>query len=56
MCCLGHFVRFDVFGSLDILDSKEFEIILHSSNKGQISVKGGISGDAFFFYLPRYNF
>jgi hypothetical protein len=53
-CCVlqpWQVIRFTIFVSLDVLYCESFEIILHSSDKTQILLKGGFTGDALFFYL-----
>jgi hypothetical protein len=47
----GQFISFAIFVSLDVLYSESFEIILHFSEKTQISLEGGFPGNALCFYL-----
>jgi hypothetical protein len=52
----GQFIHFTIFVSLDVPYCESFEIILHSSDKTQILLKGGIPNDALFFYLSNDHF
>jgi hypothetical protein len=52
----GQFISFTIFVLLDVLYCESFEIILHFSDKTQISLKGGFPGNALFFYLSGDHF
>jgi hypothetical protein len=55
-CGLHQFINFDILGSLIVLCGESFEVILHSSNVGQVPLKGGLPGDTLFFYLSSDHF
>jgi hypothetical protein len=53
MCCgLRQFISFGVFGSLNVFHGETLEVVLHSSDEGQIFFLGRFPGDAVFFDLP----
>jgi hypothetical protein len=59
VCCgynLGQFIHFAIFVTLDVLYYESFEIILHSSDKTQILLKGWFPGSELFFYLSSDHF
>jgi hypothetical protein len=50
------FISFEILGSLDIFYRASFELILHSSNKGEVPLEGGLPGSTLFFYLSSNHF
>jgi hypothetical protein len=51
-CRLCKFIAFSIFVSINILYSESLEKKFRSSDQSQVFFEGGLSGDAFIFYLP----